>query len=85
MPSSRPAFDEETIASAMLEVALEVHPAHLSVDEALRQLSFGSTDFGDQDAIRNAIRDLAGDGLLHRHGDFIFASRAAVRFNELSL
>lgn len=80
-----PAFGEDTVASAMLEMALEVHPAHLNVDEAIRQLAFGSSDLADQDAIRNAIHDLAGDGLLHRHGDFIFASRAAVRFNELSL
>jgi len=36
-------------------------------------------DFTDQDADVQAIRDLTGAGLIHRHGPFVFATRAAVR------
>ena len=45
--------------------------------EALRR------EFGERDRIDNAIRDLVGAGLLHRHGPFVFATHAAVRLNEL--
>jgi hypothetical protein len=40
-------------------------------------------DFARRDAIDNAVRDLVGAGLVHRHGPFVFAARAAVRFDEL--
>jgi hypothetical protein len=29
------------------------------------------------------VRNLAAAGLMHRHGPFLFVSRAAVRFDEL--
>jgi hypothetical protein len=36
-----------------------------------------------RDVVENAIRDLVGAGPAHRHGAFVFATRAAVRFDEL--
>ena len=42
-------------------------------------------EFSVRDAINNAIRDLVGAGLLHRHGTFVFATRAAVRFEQLRI
>lgn len=34
---------------------------------------------------QDALTNLHADGLIHRIGDFVFASRAAVRVDEISL
>ena len=82
--------DELTIAQgedltqrAVLAVLLEAHPAQRSVDEVVREMTDCPDEFAARDAVLNAIRDLAGAGLLHRHGPFVFATHAAVRFDEL--
>ena len=54
-----------------------------STDEIVRELTDGPEELRDRDGIENAIRDLVGAGLLHRHGPFVFATHAAVRLNEL--
>jgi hypothetical protein len=46
-----------------------------SVEEIVREL--GSTDAVD------AVARLAGAGLLHRIGDFIFPTRAAIYYHEV--
>lgn len=38
----------------------------------------------EHDDLLVALGDLVGHGLAHRHGEFAFASVAAVRFNELA-
>ena len=53
------------------------HPAQLTFDELARAL--GEERF----LVEDAAAALVGAGLLHRHGEFIVASRAAVRFDEL--
>jgi hypothetical protein len=40
-------------------------------------------DFARRDRIEIAVRALTGAGLLHAHGQFLFATRAAVRADEL--
>jgi hypothetical protein len=47
-----------------------------SVDEVLRE-------YGDRIAATDAIENLRGNGLIHRMGDFVFATRAAVRAEEI--
>jgi hypothetical protein len=42
-------------------------------------------EFAERDAVLNALRDLARAGLVHRHGPFAFATRAAVRYGELAI
>lgn len=71
--------EDDQLASVILELALDEHPAHFSVEEVIRLFARDPTAFGDRDAVRNVVRDLARDGLLQRQGDFIFATRAAVR------
>jgi hypothetical protein len=52
--------------------------------ELIREIATDPEDFGKQDGIERAIRDLAGVGLLHRHhGPFILPSRAALCAYEL--
>jgi hypothetical protein len=62
-----------------------VDPALLCVDEVVRELTDRPDDFSPRDRVNNAVRDLVAAGLVHRHGAFMFASRAAVRFEDLGI
>ena len=75
--------DHDQVQQAALAILLDAHPAQLSVDELVRELTDRPDEFGPRDAIDDAVRDLVGAGLLHRHGTFLFPTRAAVRFDEL--
>jgi hypothetical protein len=76
---------EDTLQGAVLGVLVLAHPGQFSVEELVRELTDRPDEFSQRDAIDNAIRDLAGAGLIHRHGPFVFATRAAVRFDELRI
>jgi hypothetical protein len=77
--------EEDRVQQAVLSLLLDAHPAQRSMDEILREMTDQPDDFAVRDAIDNAVRDLVGAGLAHRHGAFVFATRAAVRFDELQL
>ena len=76
---------EDSLQGSLLELLLLAHPGQRSVDEIVREMTERPDEFPARDAINNAIRDLAGAGLAHRHGAFVFATRAAVRFDELRI
>jgi hypothetical protein len=80
---SRPSEDDQ-VQQAVLGLLLDAHPAQLSLEELVREMTDTPDDFARRDRIETAVRGLTGVGLIHRHGRFLFASRAAVRFNELS-
>jgi hypothetical protein len=83
---TEPATTEDHHAQqAVLALFLDAYPAQLTVDEVLREMTDRPDEFGPRDAVNNAVRDLVGAGLLHRHGPFMVATRAAVRFDELKL
>jgi hypothetical protein len=85
-PAADPASNENHNAQqAILGLLLDVYPAPLTVDEVLREMTDRPDEFGPRDTVDNALRDLAGAGLLHRHGPFVLATRAAVRFDELRI
>jgi hypothetical protein len=77
--------DEERAEQAVLALLLDVHPAQLSMDEVVRELTDRPDDFAPRDRVSNAVRDLVAAGLVHCHGAFVFASRAAVRFEDLRI
>ena len=60
-------------------------PRSSPLDEVVRELTDRPDDFAPRDRVNNAVRDLVAAGLVHRHGAFVFASRAAVRFEELRI
>ena len=78
------ASEDARTEDAVLAFVLAEHPAQLTISELARELSGGSDDFAKSDAVECAVRDLAGSGLLHRHGDFVLPTRAALRFNRIS-
>jgi hypothetical protein len=82
-PHLDPSHDHDLATHAVLNVLLTAHPAQRSTEELVRELTVHPNDFAERDRIENAIRDLVGAGLAHRHGDFVFATRAAVRFDEV--
>jgi hypothetical protein len=77
--------DHDRIASAVFEVVLDDYPALMSIEEVIREVASDPVDFGDRNDITNAIRDLTKEGLLHRCGEFVLATRAAVRATELCI
>jgi hypothetical protein len=75
--------EDETMESAVLRQLLDLHPARLTLEELAREFVGSGGSFGERDAVERAVRELAGAGLLHRGGDFVAPTRAAVRFSEL--
>jgi Fe2+ or Zn2+ uptake regulation protein len=76
---------EDMTQQAVLSILLEAHPGQRSIEEVVREMTDRPDEFPARDAINNALRDLVGTGLLHRHGPFVFATRAAVRFEQLRI
>jgi hypothetical protein len=83
-PTHSPHSDAEKAEQAVLALLLHTYPALLSIDEVIRALTADHPDeSGPRDDYQNAVRDLVATGLAHRHGAFVFATRAAVRGDEL--
>jgi len=78
-----PAKQDAVIEAAVLRQLLALHPAHSSFDELLREIASDPEDFSQRDAVERAVRDLTVSGLLHRSGELILPSRAALRFDQL--
>jgi hypothetical protein len=68
---------------AVLGLLLYVYPAHVPIEEIERTMAAYEEDLRPFDAVEIAIRELVAVGLVHRHGDFVFASSAAVRSEEI--
>lgn len=68
------ANDHESFVLAMLLDADYQRP--WSIEEVQRE-------YGDRVAAKDALDNLRGAGLIHQLGDFVFATRAAVRAEEI--
>jgi len=78
-----PAEHDAATEAAVLVQVLALHPTQPSFDELLREVASDPDDFSQRDAIERAVRDLAASGLLHRSGELVLPTRAALRFDEL--
>jgi predicted transcriptional regulator len=67
---------ERDIDSTILGLLLDTRE-HWSVDEIVREL--------EDPTARDALARLAAVGLIHRHDDFVFPTRAARRAAELEI
>jgi hypothetical protein len=76
------ALDDRDQARVLRQV-LFLFPESLTLAELTRELTFGSSDFQELDRIERAVRDLVAVGLLHRVGDLVLPTRAAVSFHAL--
>jgi hypothetical protein len=68
---------------AVLAVVLSSHPAQITEAELVRELADDPDDFATRDGAVRAIGDLVGVGLLHRSGDFVLPTRAAIHADSL--
>lgn len=75
---------DAAVESAVLQQLLAIHPTQVTVAELVRELAGPEAAFSERDAIERAVRDLAGVGLVHRNGDLLTPTRAALRFDELA-
>lgn len=73
-----PAVEDVQIDQAILGSLLTDEAPLWSFDELVRQ-------FGNQIAVTDSINRLAGQGLIHRLGQFVFATRAAAKATDLAL
>ena len=69
--------------SSVLIHVLTLYPTHLRLSELIQEVSAGVADFAQRDAIKRAVRDLVGVGLLFRSDGLVLPTRAALRFNEI--
>jgi hypothetical protein len=67
----------------VLHEVLLLYPETLTLDELVRELTIDSVEFAERDRIHRAVRDLIAGGLIHRVGDLVLPTRAAVNFRDL--
>lgn len=77
--------DPDAVAAAALGVLLDTYPAQLSAEEVVRLMHRDPSVFSQRDDVVVAVDYLISHGLAHRHGEFVLASQAAVRFNDLGV
>jgi hypothetical protein len=68
---------------AIVALVISEHPIQLTVPELVRQMVPPDAEWIESEDIERGVRDLVGIGLLHRSGDTIRPTRAALRFNYL--
>jgi hypothetical protein len=61
------ARQDQLVQAGVLVHVLDLHPVGVSVSELVRQMTLKPDHFGEEDAIKRAVYELAGVGLLHRH------------------
>lgn len=74
--TSAPAGDE--YEQAVLRHVLDWQPTILRLEDLIRELARDPREFGDRDDVERAVRDLVKVGLLHRQGDCVLPTTAAV-------
>ncbi len=87
MPQSPVSPDPAVVADrdqcTVLRFLLELHPAQITIEELVRELTIASDEFSKTDPIEQAVRNLIASGLLNLRGDYLIATRPAVRFGQL--
>lgn len=81
--SATTAAEDDRDQRAVLIHVLEADPPLLTLADLIRELAASDEEFAEQDRIERAVRELIAVGLLHRSGDLVLPTRAAVRFYEL--
>lgn len=78
-----PAEHDQRVEGLVLTQALVLHPAQLTILELARQLGVDPEDFGENDAVERAVRELTNVGLLHCTGRLVTPTLAALRADAL--
>jgi hypothetical protein len=78
-----PAAEDRATEAAVLRQLLALHPIQLTLEELSREIAGEEADFASKDAVERAVRELTAAGLVHRNGEVVLPSRAALRLDEL--
>ena len=78
-----PDADDATTEAAVLRQLLALHPVQLTLEELVREVADDPDEFAATDAVERAVRELGAAGLVHRSGEVVLPSRAALRFDQL--
>jgi hypothetical protein len=70
---------------AVLRHVLTERPTILRLCDLIRELAQDPGDFGHRDAVKRAARDLIKVGLLHRQGECVLPTPAAVHVRGMEL
>ncbi len=70
-PERTPASEDTAADAAILTLLLDDDHQHPWAEEELAR------DFGDELTVTDSLARLRGTGLVHRHGGFVFPTRAA--------
>lgn len=79
-----PAGEDAQAEAAVLTLVLSEHPTPLTLSDIEREIA-PDQDFAGRDAVARAVRDLSAVGLLHRQGDLVLPTRAALHFDGLDI
>ncbi len=83
-PDGRPVDKDAQRQNDVLRHLLNEYPAVFSVDELTAELTEPGDGFSARDGVSRAVGHLTQCGLLHRHGSFVWPTRAAkAAFGEL--
>jgi hypothetical protein len=78
-----PAAEDKAIEAAVLRQLLALYPVQLTLKELDREIAGEESEFALVDAVERAVRELTAAGLVHRNGEVVLPSRAALRLDEL--
>ncbi len=78
-----PGTEDAALEAAILRQLVALHPIQLTLVELVREFAGEAGDFALKDAVERAVRELTAAGLVHRSGEVVLPSRAALRLDEL--
>jgi hypothetical protein len=78
-----PAAEDDREQEAILDHLLCEHPDQLTVGELIQEFTRGKDDRPHVNRIEHGVAELIGAGLLHRDGETLRPTRAALRFHRL--
>jgi hypothetical protein len=78
-----PNADDAMTEAVVLRQLLALHPIQLTLEELVREVADDPDEFAVKDAVARAVHELGAAGLVHRIGEVVLPSRAALRFDEL--
>jgi len=78
-----PAAENDREQEAILDHLLYEHPDQLTVSELICEFTRGKAEVSVVDRIEQNVAELIGAGLLHRDGETLRPTRAALRFHRL--
>ncbi|HET6571074.1 MAG TPA: hypothetical protein VFG58_06265 [Solirubrobacterales bacterium] len=74
-----PGHDLKIVEGAVLEMAVELHPTHLSRKDLLQRIVGKRADALEIETARQAIANLRGSGVLHERDGILEPTRSTLR------